>query len=205
MQRFEWKGKQKQLPGKYPLLQNSFSGYLKINRINWCQELKIRIISLIWGHRTFQRRLWYISVFCRLPVFLQRLLLRSDLCVQICSRPLRVRTTRCVCVCVSVYQFVSVLCCRTGENKSPAVVLISSSFVSVLRDQLSARCLPLQLHLLQTIITPFNANASQPADHRPTTGSTGRQKRVFRTNFESERVNVMSTFPAEREKDQTPK
>lgn len=117
--------------------------------------------------------------FCRLPVFLQRFLLRSDLCVQICFRAR-------ACVCVSVYQFVSVLCCRTGENKSPAVVLISSSFVSVLRDQLSARCLPLQLHLLQTIITPFNASASQTAEPRPTTGSAGRQKRVFRTKLESE-------------------
>ena len=106
----------------------------------------------------------------------------------------------CVCVCmcahvsVSVYLFVSVcvcvcmcVCCRTGENKSPAVVLISSSFVSALRDQLSALGLPLQLHLLPTIITPFNAGASQTAACRPAAGSNEGWKRVsalFRTKFE---------------------
>lgn len=130
--------------------------------------VKIWIILLICGDWVEQTSVIYLTVFCWHSVFLQRFLLRSDLCVQRCFPPL--------CVCVCVYQFVSVLCCRTGENKSPAVVLISSSFVSVLRDQLSVLGLPLQLHLLQTIITPFNAHASQTVDRRPTTGSTGRQK-----------------------------
>lgn len=86
------------------------------------------------------------------------------LCLEMFSSPVCV--CGCVGVSVSVYLFVSLcvyVCCRTGENKSPAVVLISSSFVSALRDQLSALGLPLQLHLLPTIITPFNANATQTA------------------------------------------
>lgn len=155
-------------------------------RINRCQEWKSGLFCSfveIWLFREqteSSRRLWYISLFS-----VDFLYSSWDFCSAL---TFVFMFSSCTCARVSVYQFVSVLCCRTGENKSPAVVLISSSFVSVLRDQLSVLCLPLQLHLLQTIITPFKANASQTADRRPTTGSTGRQKRVFRTKSESERV-----------------
>lgn len=134
-----------------------------INRCQWNYSL----ILLICEGLIFQKAggfeqtaVIYFIVFCRLPVFLQRFLLHFDLCVRRCFPP-------CVCVCLSVCISVCMcVCCRTGENKSPAVVLISSSFVSVLRDQLSALGLPLQLHLLPTIITPFNCNAPQTATRR---------------------------------------
>lgn len=66
--------------------------------------------------------------------------------------------------CVREWRRVCVSVCMSGgraENKSPAVALISSSFVSALRRSVVSAQLPLQLHLLPTVITQFNASGSQ--------------------------------------------
>ncbi len=147
-------------------------------------------------------RRWYISLFsvdflsssrdfCSALTFVFGDVFLPNVCVWRCVC-LFICLYLCVCMCVCVC-----VCCRTGENKSPAVVLISSSFVSALRDQLSALGLPLQLHLLPTIITPFNGSTSQTAACRPSAGSNERQKRVsalLRTKLASEWKECLGCF-----------
>lgn len=92
--------------------------------------VKIGIISVIHRDLTFQRSasvdLFHCSILTScLPLEVSVRL--WPLCSKMFSSP--VCGWRCVSVCT---------CCRREENKSPAVVLISSSFVSALRDQLSA-------------------------------------------------------------------
>lgn len=74
------------------------------------------------GERTFQRSRRttpiYSAVLCRLPVFLRRFLLRSDLCVWgMFSSPVSVRACACVREEVRAYLFICLrMCERPGET-----------------------------------------------------------------------------------------